>query len=87
MAGKRSKSKERERKRLYRQNRTTEQIELDREKDRNKKKEDWSKKIPNSFAETANVHARIKTDLRIPLPDYQHLYHLHQPFCLAERAL
>ena len=24
------------------------------------------------------MHARIKTDLRIPQPDYQHIYHLHQ---------
>ena len=35
-------------------------------------------KIPNSFAQTANVPARIKTDLRISQPHYQHLYHLHQ---------
>ena len=35
-------------------------------------------KIPNSFAQTANAPARIKTDLRIPQPHYQHLYHLHQ---------
>jgi hypothetical protein len=44
MPGKRRKSEERERKRLYRQNRTPEQIVLDREKDRNKKKEEWSRK-------------------------------------------
>ena len=44
MPGKRSKSEERERKRLYRQNRTPEQVVLDREKDRNKKKEEWSRK-------------------------------------------
>ena len=30
--------------RLYRQNRTPEQVVLDREKDRNKKKEEWSRK-------------------------------------------
>ena len=38
-------------------------------------------KIPNSFAQTANARARIKTDLRfpeIPQPHYQHLDHLHQ---------
>ena len=44
MPGKRSMSQERERKRLYRQNRTPEQVVLDREKDRNKKKEEWSRK-------------------------------------------
>jgi hypothetical protein len=32
-----------EKERLYRQNRTPEQIVLDREKDRNKKKEEWSR--------------------------------------------
>ena len=39
------------------------------------------KKIPNSFAQTANARARFKTDLRfpeIPQPHYQHLDHLHQ---------
>ena len=38
-------------------------------------------KIPNSFAQTANARARIKTDLRlpeIPQPRDQHIYHLHQ---------
>ena len=44
MPGKRSKSEERERKRLYRQNRTSEQIALTQEKDRKKKKEVWNKK-------------------------------------------
>ena len=44
MPGKRSKSEERERKRLYRQNRTPEQILLDWEKDRNKEKEEWNRK-------------------------------------------
>ena len=44
MPGKRSRSEERERKRLYRQKRTPDQIVLDREKDRNKKKEEWNRK-------------------------------------------
>ena len=36
-------------------------------------------KIANSFLrKPQNVTARIKTDLRILQPHYQHLYHLHQ---------
>ena len=68
MPGKRSKSEERERKRIFRQNRTTEQIALDREKDRNKKKEAWSRKTEEEKDNENNAKRERMEHLRNKTP-------------------